>query len=203
MTEHQKPLKIEKRLLPLAQKIKAIVEERYPKCFATKDEDIKPLKMKIHNELYKELIKTHPEVTKKALKAYMTMYSANPAYKKCLQQDGAMRIDLQGNPIEPVSEIDAEHAKTRSTSIEFCEYKPKAPKKKIKDTKEAQPKKAAIVKPKPSKQVPNKAVKAEPKKDMPKPKKLTINNNKQKIGNTKILIKPKRKILAINRKTGN
>ena len=88
-------------------------KEQFPKAFPLRASDVRPLQLGIMDEIldyYDRL--DYPPYSKKKLRAALNYYTASPSYLKT-QVPGAMRVDLFGFDVEPVSESQAEYAKDR------------------------------------------------------------------------------------------
>lgn len=88
-------------------------KEQFPKAFPLKASNIKPLQLGIMDEIldyYDRL--DYPPFSKKKLRSALNYYTASPSYLKT-QVAGAMRVDLFGFDVEPVSDSQAEYAKER------------------------------------------------------------------------------------------
>ena len=84
--------------------------ERYPETFKHEGEPPKPLAIGTGARLVEDL-GLAPDVVNLA----MRLYTRRRAYQKCLVQPGAMRVDLTGQPTEPVSQ--AHQAAARPTRL--------------------------------------------------------------------------------------
>ncbi len=97
--------------------LKKLLEELYPKCFQPNDKITSPLKIDIHKDL-KQLREKYPDVISGvSIKDFLQFYTASKKYNDGLKQPGAMRIDLNGKAIEPVSNKDLEYANTRFKKV--------------------------------------------------------------------------------------
>ena len=115
-----KPFLINNELLPRIAKIRDLLEDKYPKCFVKHGQIPKPIKIGVKEEIYNSLKKQYPDiVSRKVLTAHLAMYTASEEYLKCILVDGAMRVDLDGNPVEPISDEHKEAAKSTPRKIKF------------------------------------------------------------------------------------
>ena len=97
-------LYLSKEHLDKALKAKEVLAQLYPHCFKPDGEKPIPLQLKIAKEL-KKLRQHNPSIpSNSAINNFLSIYSTSKEYIKCLQEPDAMRIDLEGNPVEPVSE---------------------------------------------------------------------------------------------------
>jgi ProP effector len=144
----------------------AYLAEQFPQCFSLKG-DAKPLKIGIFDDLAKRL-ENDPMVSKTRLRTALRHYTNSWRYLHSVKQ-GEQRIDLDGNPVEPVTEEHQQHAQE---SLKESKAKVAAKKKERQaeagegDAKKPQGKRAERVK------VPPKAAKPsakKPRKNVHKP----------------------------------
>ena len=100
---------------PRSSKVEALdwLIEQFPKAFSKQASQVKPLKIGIYEDildLYHRL--DYPPLTKKSLRDGLNHYSASKAYLRC-QKVNSMRVDLFGEPVEPVTEDQALYAQQR------------------------------------------------------------------------------------------
>jgi sRNA-binding protein len=93
-----KPRKPPQSVLAAIAAFKAV----WPQSFGA----MKPLAVGIHRDVRAAM----PELPATALGQAMRYHVGNPAYLSALAVPGAMRVDLDGSPVEPVSDIDREGA---------------------------------------------------------------------------------------------
>ncbi len=74
------------------------LQETYPNCFKAQAQ--KPLKIKIEEDLFKEL-PSDQSITKIKVRQAIAHYTRNRAYLKCLLQE-THRYDLQGYPVQKI-----------------------------------------------------------------------------------------------------
>jgi ProP effector len=84
-----------------------LLAEAYPKCFSTYERRRRPLKVGIHADLLAAL-----EIAPKALGAALNFYCLNFHYLAACSE-GAVRIDLDGEPCGSVTAEEAACAKER------------------------------------------------------------------------------------------
>lgn len=72
--------------------------EKYPAVFPRDPKAVKPLKIGIHQDLLAAL----PEVSQGALRKALAHHTRRLAYLRALIRGGD-RVDLQGQPVEPVT----------------------------------------------------------------------------------------------------
>jgi ProP effector len=85
--------------------------ERFPQCFVLARDRKRPLKTGIHRDLIAAL----PEVPPKRLTAALGWYAGSWAYLKNMTA-GAVRIDLNGQPVGEVTSEEAAAAAERRAS---------------------------------------------------------------------------------------
>jgi len=90
---------------------RTLLEKRYSNCFKKEDEEPIPLKLKIAKDLKKQREQYSDIPSNSIINDFLSIYSTSKEYIKCLQEPQAMRVDLEGNPIEAVSEAHKEFAK--------------------------------------------------------------------------------------------
>jgi hypothetical protein len=90
-----------------ALELLTMLTERYPEAFRHDGDPPRPLAIGISTQLVVEL-GLEPEVVNTA----MRLYTRRRAYQQALAQPGAMRVDLTGQPTEPVTA--AHHATART-----------------------------------------------------------------------------------------
>ena len=78
-----------------AQGTLAILRRRFPAAFR----QVKPLKLGIRDDILKRT-----KLTEAELFHFMNFYTRSVAYLQAQAQPGAMRVDLDGHAVEPVSE---------------------------------------------------------------------------------------------------
>jgi ProP effector len=83
----------------------APLAELFPNCFR---QPCQPLKIGIHNDI----IAWHPELQPSVLASTLKTYARSLGYLETLKA-GAVRIDLEGNPVGAVTTADEEDAKTK------------------------------------------------------------------------------------------
>lgn len=83
----------------------ATLTEKFPAAFPADPRAIRPLKIGIHQDLKAAL----PEVDLKALRQAMSYHTRRLAYLRAVERGGE-RIDLNGNPVEPVTPEQQVHA---------------------------------------------------------------------------------------------
>lgn len=83
----------------------AQLAELYPNCFR---QPRQPLKIGIHNDV----IARHPELRPRLIASALKTYTRSVGYLETLKA-GAVRIDLEGNPVGTVTDADEENAKRK------------------------------------------------------------------------------------------
>jgi sRNA-binding protein len=81
--------------LPIIQRL----SELCPQAIFTYEQRRRPLKVGAYNDL---LALVAGSITPDELKLALKVYTRNPYYQKAMAQPGAMRIDCEGNEVEPV-----------------------------------------------------------------------------------------------------
>lgn len=100
-----------------AQRTQAFVEtltQRFPACFTRNRDNVRPLAIGIEKAIRSRLEKddaTEP-VPGWLIRQALARYTRTPAYLAAVMAGGD-RIDLDGNPVEPVTEAAIEHASAR------------------------------------------------------------------------------------------
>ena len=164
--QSNKPFRINKGSLPKIDEVWALLVEQYPKCFVAKGEQPKPLAVGIAEKIYEELKLSHPNtVGKSSLKSFLAIYTSSNEYNNAMIEDGAMRINLAGEGVKPVSQEHQDIAKNSPRRVEIVEKAPK-PKKESQSSKKEKPKQSS----------PESA--KSPKIEEPKRKTLTLNKKK-------------------------
>jgi sRNA-binding protein len=72
-----------------------------------------PLERGIHTKLSAAL----PELPRKHLRKALAYHARSPRYLRAVAAAGAIRVDLDGRPVEPVSDVDREHAAQKVSAI--------------------------------------------------------------------------------------
>ena len=102
-----------------------LLYKHFPKAFI-KEGDCKPLKVGILDDL-KPLIADIPGLSISKVRAAVRFYTSRLRYFFAMRE-GAMRIDLEGNEVEPVTSEHAEYAHGRFTEIN-AKRRPAKPKR--------------------------------------------------------------------------
>lgn len=76
--------------------LRAAMAIAFPKCFAPKGGEKKPLKVDIHKDLYTEARATFPGLSLRYLRIFLADYTRGHNYLICLKS-GVPRIDLNGS----------------------------------------------------------------------------------------------------------
>lgn len=87
--------------------------DNFPAAFFLQAKRVKPLKIGIFDDIidfYERL--EAPPFSKKMLREALNYYSASPAYLSC-QKLNIERIDLYGNPVDIVTDAQAQYAQQR------------------------------------------------------------------------------------------
>ncbi len=89
---------------------RAILAERFPAAILARTRGRGRSKKPLALNIDKALIAACPDLTKTQIGRFLAAYTAKPSYLRALVRPGAMRIDLAGAEVEPVSEDHARHA---------------------------------------------------------------------------------------------
>jgi len=137
-------MRITQSRLQQAAKLQGYFAEKYPKAFLV-DTGKKPLALNTFDKLC-EHIKTDSTLSKRSIKRFLGLYCADPQYIEALKAPNAMRIDLDGNEIEPVSNEHQQMAMDtpRSEQIKFSEKRNRCPGTRAKRQRLAEEKKAKL-----------------------------------------------------------
>lgn len=90
-----------------AAETRALLVEKFPKCFAPKGEDKRPLKIGIYHDIRAAL----PELPAMKLHPALYDYTSGATYLRNLIEAGAPRFDLNGEPSGIVTEMEAHFAR--------------------------------------------------------------------------------------------
>jgi ProP effector len=93
---------------PSVTDLLCVLVERFPQAFSNMSDQIRPLKVGIYDDLV-AATDLDPAALKRALKFYTGLTS----YQHALAAEGAMRVDLAGNTVEPVSPDHAQWAREK------------------------------------------------------------------------------------------
>ncbi|AJQ94389.1 activator of osmoprotectant transporter ProP [Gynuella sunshinyii YC6258] len=118
MSESSNATVIKKKLTPEQRSKKReaakvaveLLSEAYPEVFDLKNP--RPLKIGIHESLAED-----GKVSKTKIRRALSAYVRHYAYLSCLKE-GAMRIDLDGSEVAPVSAEEAQHATEKVAEVE-------------------------------------------------------------------------------------
>lgn len=102
---------MEQQKLTNNKEVLSFLQERYPKCFFLQGK-AKPLKIGIFQDLASDLAADSSAselVSKRALRICLRHYTGSWRYLACVKE-GASRVDLHGNDVEPVEAEHASHA---------------------------------------------------------------------------------------------
>lgn len=100
-----------------ARRVRAVLAERFPLCFAPKGAPGKrPLKIGIGLDVALAL----PELSRHSIAVALEDYTWGPTYLAGMTT-GAERIDLDGAPCGEVSETEAHHARARLAMFDHAE----------------------------------------------------------------------------------
>ena len=83
---------------PAVQTLARTLLARYPAAFRAEAAEVRPLKIGIDRDL-QQALDVHPAV----LRTVLGGYTRRRAYRAALAAPGAMRVDLAGQPVEPVT----------------------------------------------------------------------------------------------------
>ena len=92
------------------QQAHAMLRETYPALFAA--EQPPPLKIGIH----KDLLARHPDLNARVLRHALAWLCERPRYQYAVRKEGAVRIDLDGQPAGEVTAEQAGIAKSKLTA---------------------------------------------------------------------------------------
>lgn len=92
----------------------SLLASTWPNCFAATRRDRKPLKVGIGKEI---AAATEGAISPEELDAALTVYSSSKPYLKAMRE-GAVRVDLEGNPAGVVTADQAATARWRIERIE-------------------------------------------------------------------------------------
>lgn len=100
-----------------AERTRAFIDElilRFPACFSADAQSIRPLAIGIEKELKKALADDATETAPPGwlIRQALARYTRSPAYLAAMMAGGD-RIDLNGKPVEPVTDSAIEHARAR------------------------------------------------------------------------------------------
>lgn len=84
-----------------------ILAERFPNAIMAKQSGRPRAKKPLIRGVYRALAEACPDIDPKAISRFLGSYTKKNSYLRALAADGAMRVDLQGNEVDPVSK---EHA---------------------------------------------------------------------------------------------
>ncbi len=107
MTEAQTAVQEETQKLSNNKEIIAYLAEKFPLCFSLEGE-AKPIKIGLFQDLA-EALKDDPKVSKTQLRYALRQYTSNWRYLHGCKE-GAVRVDLQGNPAGVLEQEHAQHA---------------------------------------------------------------------------------------------
>ena len=83
----------------------------FPLAFPLDDGLIRPLAISTRDDVLEWLDATKPGLCRRSVMATLHKHCARLTYKRTLLEPGAMRINLQGHPVEPVAPEAAEQAR--------------------------------------------------------------------------------------------
>ncbi|WP_371346509.1 ProQ/FINO family protein [Ancylobacter sp. IITR112] len=89
---------------------RALLAERFPRCFAPKGEPKRPLKLGIHNDLRAAV----PDISRRLIRIALDDYTTGNSYLRAMAA-GAARLDLDG---WPAGEVSITHAKLARQQLE-------------------------------------------------------------------------------------
>lgn len=95
-----------------------LIQTKFPKAFPPKGEPVNPLKTKVANDLAEALKESHPEITSTNLQRVLGYWCSRRFYLKSFK-DATHRINLDGEPVEPISDADRENAQKRREAIDL------------------------------------------------------------------------------------
>ena len=107
MTEAQTAVQEETQKLSNNKEIIAYLAEKFPLCFSLEGE-AKPIKIGLFQDLA-EALKDDPKVSKTQLRYALRLYTSNWRYLHGCKE-GAVRVDLQGNPAGVLEQEHVQHA---------------------------------------------------------------------------------------------
>ncbi|KQV65352.1 ProQ/FINO family protein [Rhizobium sp. Root1220] len=120
-TTNRGPVTANEADLAKAQAINAMLQRAIEILPAKVGDPIKPFALGLWNEIRPLL---NPDTGVTALRRATGAYLHSKRYHFAIAQPGAMRYDLQGNPAEPVSEVDRLAAQERYQSLKRTSASP-------------------------------------------------------------------------------
>lgn len=90
-----------------------LLSERFPSIIRPQGEPKLPLKVGIAEDILEVAPDLEPAVVKKALKDY----TGGPTYHRACLAEDAVRIDLKGEPVQPVDDTQKEHHRFRLRNL--------------------------------------------------------------------------------------
>lgn len=130
------------------QQAHALLRETYPALFAA--EQPPPLKIGIH----KDLLARHPDLNARVLRHALSWLCERPRYQYAVRKEGAVRLDLDGQPTGEVTAEQATIAKSKLTA--------RKAKKSAKSTVPSTPAPTPVPTPPPSPPTPPSAISGRP-----------------------------------------
>jgi sRNA-binding protein len=90
-------------------KLRERLADAFPAAIARKGKPKKPLSVTVR----RDLLLAMPDLTETHVRRWLSWYTGKITYLKALQEPDAMRVDLAGNPVQPVAEPHKQHAARR------------------------------------------------------------------------------------------
>lgn len=102
------PVKVDRYSLTAAKAINALLTVPIAVLPQKEGDIIRPFRVGIGEDIRMLL---RPEIELKELRKALRRYAYSAQYLQALSQDGSMRHEINGEPVEPVSEEDRAHAR--------------------------------------------------------------------------------------------
>jgi sRNA-binding protein len=92
---------------------------KYPKCFFPAGKE-KPLKIGIFHDLVAKANELTPAPSKNIIRIFIQIYVSTVFYRAAFIQPNSIRVDLEGNEIEPISAKERLKAKTQTRTLHWA-----------------------------------------------------------------------------------
>ena len=113
-------MRINQQRLKEAAKYQTFFAKQFPNCFVSDGKPKKPLAVGIDKELFK-LADKHDDISKRGIMRFLRLYSSADDYIQATRAPDAMRVNLQGKPVEPVSKAHQAQAASHPRTVTFAE----------------------------------------------------------------------------------
>lgn len=97
--------------------IRTAMVMQFPNCFAAKGQPKKPLKIRIDRDIFQHGRAAYPDLSRKLISAFLRDYTGGLNYHRCMIE-GAIRVDLNGEPAGKVALVDAAYHANMEFAIE-------------------------------------------------------------------------------------